>query len=277
MSQQDLWIVIGRAKVDSGFATALFKDFEGALKANGYVLTADELRIARTGGSGAVAASQPLQSPVEEDQGTWKLQQKEMSRRIKAQSDRMIDLSSFTVKTLQDTIQHATGTYKKITMMNEVMFWMGVVLFLFAVGYAVYTHDLVYSAAFAGLGTASFIGVFFLGPIGKTQAALSNLISAEIAFMSYFEQMWLIEGFASMPRNDLTGLPDPVRVEKASELMQLRSSQTSELLHRYLEHAKDWQVKPAEHGQADHGQAGHGQKVEGAAGPVSREKAPAAS
>lgn len=167
-----------------------------------------------------------------------------MPPRFKAQSDRMIDLSTFTVKTLQDTIKHATSTYKKITIMNQVMFWMGVSLFSFSVAYAVYTHNLVYSAAFAGLGSASFIGVFFLGPIGKTQAALSNLISAEITFMSYFEQMWLIEGFASMPRSDSTGLPDPVRVEKASELMQLRSKQTTELLHRYLEHAKDWQVKP---------------------------------
>jgi hypothetical protein len=249
MSQQDLWIVIGRAKVDSSFATQLFQDFNGALKDNGYSLTPDEVQTARAGGSSASDPSQQFQGPVPDDQGTWKLQQKEMSRRIKAQSDRMIDLSTFTVKTLQDTIKHATGTYKKITVMNQVMFWMGVALFLFAVGYAVYSHNLLYSTAFAGLGTASFIGVFFLGPIGKTQAALSNLISAEIAFMSYFEQMWLIEGFASMPRNDSTGLPDPARVEKASEMMQLRSSQTSELLHRYLEHAKDWQVKPSDHEQ----------------------------
>jgi hypothetical protein len=32
-----------------------------------------------------------------------------MSRRIKLQSDRMIGLSTFTVKTLQDTIRHADG------------------------------------------------------------------------------------------------------------------------------------------------------------------------
>jgi hypothetical protein len=249
MSQQDLWVVIGRAKVDSSFATQLFHDVDGALKANGYSLTPDEVQIARAACSSAVNPNQQFPSTVPEDQGTWKLQEREMSRRIKAQSDRMIDLSTFTVKTLQDTIKHATGTYKKITVMNQVMFWMGVALFVFAVGYAVYSHNLLYSAAFAGLGTASFVGVFFLGPIGKTQAALSNLISAEIAFMSYFDQMWLIEGYASMPRNDSTGLPDPARVEKASEMMQLRSSQTTELLHRYLEHAKDWQVKPSDDGK----------------------------
>jgi hypothetical protein len=248
MSQQDLWIVIGRAKVDSGFATQLFEDFDGALKANGYSLTADEMQMARRGGGNAFAQSQQTEGSAQ-DQGTWKMQQEEMRRRIKAQSDRMIDLNMFTVQTLKDTIQHATGTYKKITVMNQVMFWMGVALFLFAVGYAVYTHNLVYSVAFAGLGTASFIGVFFLGPIGKTQAALSNLISAEIAFLSYFEQMWLIEGYATMPRDDSTGLPDPLRVEKASEMMQLRSSQTSELLHRYLERAKDWKVERADQEQ----------------------------
>lgn len=242
MSQQDLWIVIGRAKLDSSFATQLFQDFDAALKANGYSLTPEESQMARTGGSSAFDPNRQSLGQVP-DPGTWKLQQEEMGRRIKAQSDRMIDLNMFTIQTLKDTIQHATTTYKKITVMNQVMFWMGVALFLFAVGYAVYTHNLAYSIAFAGLGTASFIGVFFLGPIGKTQAALSNLISAEIAFMSYFEQMWLIEGYASMPRDDSSGLPDPARVEKASELMQLRSSQTTELLHKYLERAKDWKVK----------------------------------
>ena len=241
MSAQDLWTVVGRAKVDSSFATELFADFDGALKAKGYSLTADEARVVRTGSSSAAQSGSPAQPAMPFDQSTWKLQQEEMSRRIKAQSDRMIDLNTFTVQTLKDTIMHATSTYKKINLMNQVMFWMGVSLFLFSVGYTVYTHNLIYTAVFAGLGVASFVGVFFLGPIGKTQAALSNLISAEIAFMSYFEQMWLIEGYASMPVNT-TGQPDPQRVEKASELMQLRSRQTTDLLHKYLEQAKDWRV-----------------------------------
>lgn len=256
MSQQDLWAVLGRAKVDNGFADQLFQDFDGALKSNGYSLTADEVKTARGGISGATGggtgggtgdAGQGAQpgGAAPYDHSLWKAQQAETKRRMVAQSDRMISLGTFTVNTLQETIQHATGTYKKITMMNEVMFWMGCLLFLFAVGYGVYTHNLVYSAAFAGLGVVSFVGVFFLGPISKTQAALSNLISAEIAFMSYFEQLWLIEGYATLP-NDARGTPDPLRVEKASEMMERRSSQTAELLHRYLDKDKELKAKEAD-------------------------------
>jgi hypothetical protein len=108
-------------------------------------------------------------------------------------------------------------------------------LFAFAVFYAAVFHNLDYSGAFAGLGTVSFIGFFILGPIQKTQAALSNLIQAEIAFMTFFEQMSLIETYVGIPRDDAPGVLDPQRMERASELFQLRSEQTIELLEKYLE------------------------------------------
>jgi hypothetical protein len=47
--------------------------------------------------------------------------------------------------------------------------------------------------------------------------------------------MNLIEMYAMMPRDDAPGLFDASRIEKASEMLQERSKQTIELLHRYLE------------------------------------------
>ena len=107
MSQQDVWVVFGRAKVDSS-ATQLLPDFNGALKAKGYTLTPDEVQIARASGSSSVNPNQQFPGLDPERQGAWKLRQKKMSRRIKSQSDRRIGLSTFIVKTLQDTIRHAT-------------------------------------------------------------------------------------------------------------------------------------------------------------------------
>lgn len=237
MSQQDLWNVAGRARIDRDFATRLFQNPEATLKAEGINLSPEELHAALAGQSPPLVGmpwSPQQQGPPGQDPGASALQQEEMGKVVRAQSDRMIDLGKFTVQTLKDTIEHATSTYKKINVMNQTMFWMGIGLFLFSVGYAVYSHNLTYSIAFAGLGTISFIGTFILGPLGATQGALSDLISAEIAFMSYFEQIFLIEAMARIPSQPNSPLLDPARVERASELMQLRSVQTTDLLHRYL-------------------------------------------
>jgi hypothetical protein len=237
--QQELWNVVGRAKLDRDFASRLFQDTPGTLKAEGLTVSPEEVHAALAGQSPPLVGLpwSPQQPPPQQGAAPAAAQQDELSRMVlHAQGERMIDLGKFTVQTLKDTIQHATGTYKKINVMNQTMFWMGIGLFLFAVGYAVYSHNLTYSIAFAGLGTISFIGTFILGPLGATQGALSDLISAEIAFMSYFEQIFLIEGLARIPDGS-NGQFDPARVERASELMQLRSVQTADLLHRYLNKA----------------------------------------
>ncbi len=255
MSQQDLHTVMDRSRTESNFATELFQDLTGTLQKYNYTLTPDELQQLHRGGGATpqVNASagpfQPATMPTGQPTLTAEaiqsrqFQQKQESRLLMAQADRAVKLGDCVFEAIQTTINHAAGTYRRITLMNQVMFWMGVSLFLFAVGYAVFTHNLIFSIAFAGLGTASFIGVFILGPIGKTQAALSNLISAEIAFLSYLEQVWLIEQYARLPCNPMSPFPDPDRMARASELLQARSSETSDLLHRYLDKTMELQEK----------------------------------
>ena len=238
MSQQELWNVVGRAKLDRDFATRLFQDPEATLKAEGVSVSPQEVHAALAGQSpplvGTPWSTQSNQPQPSQNPALTAIQQEEMSKVLRSQSERAMEMGQFTVQTLKDTMQHATGTYKKINIMNQTMFWMGIALFLFSVGYAVYSHNLTYSLAFAGLGTLSFIATFITGPLGATQGALSDLISAEIAFMSYFEQIYLIEGFARIPSEKNPNQYDPARVERASELMQQRSIETADLLHRYL-------------------------------------------
>lgn len=235
MSQQDLWTVVGRARTDSDFVGQLMKDFSGALRQNGYSLDSDQIMEAQdaiqrasTGAQGDGAIPGPRQ--IDE---VIAYQAREMQKRVTAQNDRLIDLGQFTVQILKDTLISAKRTYKTITRMNLVMFCMGVGLFIFAAVEGVINRNLAYTAAFAGLGAASFVALFFLGPIDKTQAALSNLIQAEIAFMTYFEQLTFCENYALMP--DDNGRPDTKRIERAGELLQKRSLETVEMLQKYLE------------------------------------------
>ena len=254
MSQEDLWAVVGRAKSDREFAGSLFRDFEGAVRQSGYALTDEEMRTAKAAASDGPPpqAFDPSQhySPLQEIQDSLRFNNEEMRKRVRAQSERMIGLNQFTVDTLKKTIGHSADTYKRVTLMNQVMFWMGVVLFVCAAFDAAVMRDLRFSGAFAGLGAASFIGFFFLGPIQKTQSALSNLIQAEIAFMNYFEQLSFLENYSTIPGPNAPGLLDPERIERASDLLQQRSQQTMELLQKYLEEERGSESRKRSKGAA---------------------------
>jgi hypothetical protein len=118
--------------------------------------------------------------------------------------------------------------------MNVIMFAVGIGLFLFAAFYAVFSNEKIYSLVFGGLGTVTFISLFILTPMEKSQNALSNLVQVEISFMNYFEQITLWENFALTPQGNPPAI-SPANLDKASEMLQKRSMETIELLQKYIE------------------------------------------
>ena len=239
MSQLDLWTVVGRAKAEEAFAERLFRNFQQALSEEGYQLTSAETTAAEQALSqqnGSIA--QPVMDQIT-------AQSQVMVDRIKFESDltkermtqqvaRMNDLGKYTVQILKDTLGNAARTYKMINFMNVVMFTVGIGLFLFAAGFAVYSTAKAYSLVFAGLGTVSFIAMFMIGPIERSQDALSNLVQVEISFMNYFEQITFWETFALTPRGNPPA-PDLANIEKASEMLQARANETVKMLQQYVE------------------------------------------
>lgn len=237
MSKEALWTVIGRAKVDWDFGGNLMRDFDGTTKAAGYDLDEDELATARASlNEKANSGNQP--NFLEE----LDFQRKLGRKRMESQFARMERIGETTLEILTSTLDNARKTYKKITVMNTVMFIVGISLFVFAAGYAVFSRDQkIYSLVFAGLGVANFVALFILKPIEQTQNALSNLVQVEIAFMNFWQQMTLWEYMANLPRTDAPG-PDPANIEKSSAKLQDICEKTMRLLQTYVEHAA---VKPA--------------------------------
>ncbi len=230
MSKEDMWKVIGRSRTDLSFAGQLLSDFEKTLKESGYNLEQDEVENAK------IAIGQASIPPPFSDLD-MKFQQEKMKERMNAAIKRTNDLGEYTVQILKNTLDNAAYTYKTITWMNNIMFATGISLFILAAIWNVVSSEKIYSLVFGGLGTASFIALFMLGPIEKTQIALSNLVQVEIAFMDYFSQIGYWEAFAFVPRNQ-PGQPDPANIEKASESLQMRSKETIELLQKYIEGGK---------------------------------------
>jgi len=239
MSADQLRQVMDLVATNEAFSRQLVHDLEGTLKANGYDLSPSEIATLRATFSPSSRAPQPPGqagppvSSVDMINDMIRNQQAQSRVRAQAQSDRLIELGNATLDIFKNTLKYSARTYRMVTLMNSVMFWMGVSLFGFAALYGAFTQNLIYTGVFCGLGAASFISLFFLGPIDKTQVALSNLIQAEIAFMSYFEQIGFCENYAMLPPPN-SGKPTHECIEKASELLQKRSRETVELLKIYL-------------------------------------------
>ena len=230
MSERDLWTVIGRARADGDFGGRLFQNFRQALADEHYELDDGQIESAKRVLSGGPPGPPP-QMLLERFAFENKMAQERMANQV----ERVNDLGMYTVQILKDTLTNAARTYKIITRMNEVMFVVGIAMFVFAAFYAAFSQQKIYSLVFGGLGTVSFITLFLLGPIEKSQNALSNLVQIEISFMNYFEQITFWETFALMPQGN-PPVPSPANIEKASEMLQLRSREIIDTIQKYVEH-----------------------------------------
>ena len=83
-------------------------------------------------------------------------------------------ISDLNVEYQSSTLKRARGTYKQVTYMSLAMFIVGLFLFLFAAVFGALTGNIVYTAAFGGLGATNFVAMFLLNPMDKSEAALSE-------------------------------------------------------------------------------------------------------
>ncbi len=241
MSREVLWQVVGRARADLAFGQELREDAPRALAGAGYELDPREIEDVKnflaTGsdvpGPGAVPPAMQGGIPMRPEDVEF--QRAMMKDRFTKQMARMDKLNDYSLSLIMGTFDSAKSTYRTITWMNRIMFVVGIALFLFAGLYTVFAEQKIYSLVFCGLGAASFVALFLLGPIDKTQRALSNLVQAEVAFMNYFDQLTFWENYAQIPRQTPQGGPDPLNIERASQGLQERSRETMELLQLYVE------------------------------------------
>jgi hypothetical protein len=225
---REVWMVIGRAVMDPGYANALLSNFDGVAQQSGLNLTPEQKGLVQNALQYWVNATGPDVA----------FQREQMQKGMTAQLDRATDLGQSTLKLFKDTLSNAASTYKTITAMNKIMFGTGMALFVASGIVGVFSAG-ASALLLGGLGGASFVALFFTGPPEKSQTALSNLVQVEAAFMNQFEQMTFWENYALAPVMGSPPMPDPARIEKASEMLQKRTTETMELLQKYVEPKKD--------------------------------------
>ncbi len=217
--------VIERGRIDPAFRQRLLEDPKSAVREAGFQLGEQEMNALLQMLSAAAA---PPMDP--------EFQVAEMKRRISFLNQRAEDLGNYTVSILKTTLNNAAGTYKAISLMYKVMFFVGIALFVGAAIYGAISKEKVTAFVFGGLGVGTFVATFLTGPIEKSQSALSNLVQVEISFMDYFEQITFWESYALTPQG-MPPAPSLANIEKASEMLQVRSKETIELLQKYVEPA----------------------------------------
>jgi hypothetical protein len=155
--------------------------------------------------------------------------------------ERARKLQTETLELFTDTLKRAKGTFGRVTLMNQVLFAIGAAVFVVAAVYGLVSKEKI-SVAFGGLGgLAAFGAIFLKDPIDRTQAAFSNLVQGEAAFMNFYEQITIWDGYvaaAATPGPDgrpAAGVALDERIEKASEMLQQRTAETMKLLQEYLE------------------------------------------
>lgn len=160
-----------------------------------------------------------------------------------AQAERLIQLGNDTGKILRNTLGNATRSWKVITYMCVAMFAVGLALFAGSAFFGVFIADTAdereQAAAFSGLGAVAFIAVFITGAIKRTQTALSDLVQIQIAFMNFFQQISMWDGYSSLLGTD--SMPNPARIERASVELQKRSKESMDLIQKYTEEVPEAQ------------------------------------
>ena len=127
---------------------------------------------------------------------------------------------------LQETLYSAKQTFRNIIIMSNVTFALGII-FLAVSAISSLVLRLEISFVFGGLGGASFIAFFIFRPIDSVQNAIPNLMQAEVALITYFDQLHFWAPFASSD--------DFEQRKVASQRLQDITSSTMQLLERYLE------------------------------------------
>jgi hypothetical protein len=183
MARDALEQAVGKAHLDATFATQVLNDDPEAFQKAHLDLNSAE----RSELKALLLSDLDPQDVIFQRQSTQK--------QITAQIERTTELGQYTVRILKDTLAHATRTYKSISSMTRVLFYAGLTLFVAAAITSLVLEKQLSAFIMGGLGVTSFVSIFLIGPMEKSQAALSNLVQVEVLFMDFFEQITLWESY----------------------------------------------------------------------------------
>lgn len=164
--------------------------------------------------------------------------EKTWRKELHASQRRSQEFEQDLLQVFRKTLTNATATYRALTAMSVLMFLVGLGLFVYAVVYASTATAKEYSYLFGGMGVTTFVAIWILQPFDRAQAALSNLMQAEICFMSAFEEvkLWMTyPGPTSDEMNRANSEIKKAKLDAASQNIERITRRALVLLERFVE------------------------------------------
>ncbi len=180
MSKEDLWIVIGRSKVDLSFGGQLLNNFEKTIKDAGYDLDIEEIEVAKN--TTSQISSVVSQLPSETQEKMNKIQMEIIETTLQTSKEFQ--------SALTDTVKQIEGGYRAVMTMYEVAFYLGIALILFSIFFAVWKGEVLLSLVFGGLGITDVIAYFITKPPLELQDSRANLAQLQATYFNWFNDMY---------------------------------------------------------------------------------------
>jgi uncharacterized membrane protein YkgB len=152
---------------------------------------------------------------------------------MKKQADQTLEVATEMKNGLRSTIDQINKAYLSTMLMYKVSFYLGVLLVLVAVAYAIFIQKPLLPLVFGGLGVGDFIAFFITKPPERLQDSRANLAQLQTALFNWFTdlvnqnslmQLLLVEKKLDLPT-----------MEKLSETLMAHTEKTMELIQKFCE------------------------------------------
>jgi uncharacterized protein (UPF0210 family) len=155
------------------------------------------------------------------------------SSEIKKQLNQTLDVGTEMKLGLKRTVEQIDKAYRSTMLMYKVSFYLGVLLVLVAVAFAIFVQKPFLPLVFCGLGVGDFIAFFITKPPVGLQNSRANLTQLLTVLFNWFTDS--VNQNTLMQQLYAQGKLDMQSMEKLSETLMKHTEKTMELIQKFCE------------------------------------------
>jgi len=134
---------------------------------------------------------------------------------------------------LSDTIEQIEEAYKSVMRMYKISFYLGIILIIFSLFFAIFDKASLLPIIFSGMGVADIITFFIAKPPQNLQNSRANLAQLQAAFFNWFIDVYNWNSYlAYLTQINQINFEN---VKKVSETLLDNTNKTMELIEEYCE------------------------------------------
>ena len=175
-----------------------------------------------------------IQNPnttIKEEYKDLNLSNKEIETIVKKSKNRILGLSHKELyEIIKQTLSNAQRSFRIIVSMSVILFFVGIVLIIFAAISGLINQGETYSLIFGGIGTTDILVLFIFKPIKRVQKSIGDLVQLEISYLNYNYQFEYLTSFMNKMED-----PDLDKIAKINTFLDKLVSNALKNIENYIE------------------------------------------